>query len=216
MNLQTAQFILSGERIRTYEQIAQGGKDPINLYLLNMQISASFHLPLHMCEIALRNTVDRVLSTVFVADWHTSSQFLRMIDSYHRVKLVEITSKYTNPSKGKVIAELTLGFWVNLLSPKYAHLWVNHFYTCFANYKTLNPLSTNPVNALNALHGQLKIINKLRNRIAHYEPILNSNLAAEYVRILNVIHYIDNDCAKWVDAKQRTKYYIKRLNDYNK
>jgi hypothetical protein len=212
MKIDDAKLVLSAERMSMYEQIAQG-QDPMTLYLRNIQISASFHFPLHVCEVALRNAIEQVLSAVFSPAWHTNQQFLRILDNYHRTKLSDLTSKHQPTRKGKIISELTLGFWVNLLSPKYAHIWTNHFYTCFANYKILNPLSNKPSNALNALHNQLKIVNKLRNRIAHYEPILSYNLDAEYNRILNVIYYLSIACAKWVNGKQRTTYYIKRLGD---
>jgi hypothetical protein len=220
MEIQKAKLVLSCERMSTYEKIAQQySKDPMKLYLLNVQVSASFHFTLHMCEVMLRNAIDRTISTMFTSNWHTNPQFHRIIDKYHRNKLFDSIKKNANRKTGNatkcgVIADLTLGFWVNLLSPKYTNLWTNRFYKCFINYKELHPLSNNPVNALSALYNQLKKLNKFRNRIAHYEPIINNNLLTEYMRILNIIKCIDTDCAKWVQAKQRTIYYIKRINDY--
>jgi hypothetical protein len=219
MDIHKARALFSTERFNTYEKIAQQyGKDPVELYLLNAQVSASFHFPLHICEIMLRNSIDYAISAVLTNDWHTNLRFQHMLDQYYRGKLIDSINKNANSKgytpKGKVIAELTLGFWVNLLSNKYAHIWTHNFYSCFINYKVSHPLSTNPVNALNALHNQLKTLNNFRNRIAHYEPIVNNNLLAEYARILNIIEYIDTNCAKWVQAKQQAECHIKCINDY--
>jgi hypothetical protein len=219
MDMEKAKFVLSNERMSMYERIAQRRySDPLYLYRLNAEISASFHFPLEICEITLRNAVDRLLSATFTDDWHVNPQFQRIIGEYHRGKLLDSVKKNTDKTgvvlKSKVIADLSLGFWVKLLSPNYASIWKDLFYDCFANYKALNPSSVKPENALNALYNQLSKIKDFRNRIAHYEPIIHNNLQAEYNRILNVIHYIDADCACWVQENQQTTTCIKRLNEY--
>ncbi|MDR2883842.1 MAG: hypothetical protein LBV09_01895 [Deferribacteraceae bacterium] len=212
MDICSARFLMSNGRMRTYEIIAYNTqKDPVDLYLLNTEASASFHFPLNICEVLLRNVIDRILSAKFTENWHTNPQFHRMIDKYHRDKLSSSIDKYAN--KGDVITNLSLSFWVNLLSPKYANIWKNCFYSSFLEYKAVNPRSNNPENALNAVYNQLKRINKLRNRIAHYEPIINKNIAVEYKQMLNVISYINADCAEWVQAKQQTEHYIKCIAD---
>jgi hypothetical protein len=208
MDINKAKQLFSNERIAAYEKIAKKyHKDPLELYLLNTQASGAFHFPLHICEVALRNTIDSALSSIFTHDWHINLLFQRMIDGYQRDKLLTSIDKNKRNGvvpKGKIIAELTLGFWINLLSPKYAQsIWSQHFYGCFANYQALNPRSTNPANAQNALYAQLKALNKFRNRIAHYEPIIKGNLQAEYQRIITIISYIDIVFAKWVQANQQ-------------
>lgn len=46
-------------------------------------------------------------------------------------------------------------------------------------------------------------LRRLRNRIAHHEPILNRNIAADYASILDLIRYISPTTAQWVDCQSQ-------------
>jgi len=68
---------------------------------------------------------------------------------------------------GKVIAELTFGFWVDLLqSQNHRSLWVD---------RKLNKASPFAKRKRRQIHGRLREIQLLRNRIFHHEGIITSS-----------------------------------------
>jgi hypothetical protein len=70
----------------------------------------------------------------------------------------------TGAPVGKVIAELTFGFWPNLISKHFHPLWSASLHKAF-------PYAHVP---RRDVHFRLEVIRRLRNRIAHHEPILTS------------------------------------------
>jgi hypothetical protein len=70
---------------------------------------------------------------------------------------------------GKVVAELTFGFWVELLkSSNHIPLWMaRNLRSAFPNAPGLNR---------RMIYSRLKAIQLLRNRISHHEPFLIMNL----------------------------------------
>ena len=83
----------------------------------------------------------------------------------------------------RVVANLSLGFWVGLFGPKYeTSLWRNHLRWIFDRAPT--PLRRR------AVHERLDRIRMLRNRVAHYEPVLHLPLAQEFRAILELIAWL--------------------------
>ena len=71
---------------------------------------------------------------------------------------------------GRVVAELSLGFWVALFARGYEEsLWRTALYRCF-----------DPTPARRQLHKQLNRLRRFRNRVAHHEPILSRDLQTDY------------------------------------
>jgi hypothetical protein len=62
-----------------------------------------------------------------------------------------------NPDRGKIIVNLSLGFWVNLFLKDYTH---NHLKNVFRNIK------------VDESSRILKFINNVRNELAHHEPVI--------------------------------------------
>ncbi|WP_221622399.1 MULTISPECIES: hypothetical protein [unclassified Burkholderia] len=52
------------------------------------------------------------------------------------------------------------------------------------------------------IYGQLEDIRKLRNRIAHHEPIFTRNLLQDYSTIMSLVHHRCNLTAMWVSQSQ--------------
>ena len=72
------------------------------------------------------------------------------------------------PPSGKVIAELTFGFWLQLTDSKLEHtLWVPCLHRAFAPRKPPKRATFNQ---------QLEKLRQLRNRGAHHEPIFQQDL----------------------------------------
>src|SRR5205807_3002955 len=102
-------------------------------------------------------------------------------------------------TSGRVVAELTLGFWVQLTAKKYEKaLWVKCLYRAF-------PIKLNR----KALFQRMDSIKRLRNRIAHHEPIFSRNLKQDYVEIIDAIKWICPTTSEWVE---RTNCFEERFN----
>lgn len=73
----------------------------------------------------------------------------------------------TRPGEGRVIAELTLGFWKYLLIGRYEHsLWSPAIRASFPDLAHLSASQSR-----REVHRRIDELNFLRNRIAHHEPI---------------------------------------------
>lgn len=54
-----------------------------------------------------------------------------------------------------------------------------------------------------SLHGDLERLRKLRNRIAHHEPVFDRNLAIDHQIICSLIGYIEPEAKIWVMNNSR-------------
>lgn len=183
---------LSASRLSTYLAGAKGNKeDALKLYLWNSEISSAFYPALQGLEIALRNAMHILLSSHFSGE-----------DWYDRVSLDRKDQDRVQEAKGRVyqihgvinpphvIAELSFGFWVSLMSRKYQPLWQQALWQ-FIPIRRLARVAT---------HAIFDDIKNLRNRIFHYEPIFNYDLADQYEKILDALDRINPIKANWIRA----------------
>jgi hypothetical protein len=95
---------------------------------------------------------------------------------------------------GKVVAQLSFGFW-RYLSDR-AHektLWTPFLYRAFV-HGTSRAVIDNRIARLHAF----------RNRIAHHEPLLQTDLAGRWSDILAVAAATSPDLAKYLDSSTAT------------
>ena len=101
------------------------------------------------------------------------------------------------PTAGKVVAELKFAFWQNLfVRGQQARIWDTHFATAFPGYDKTLTLAQ----ARARMFDNIEKIRKLRNRVAHHEPIFARNLAEDRDRIRQVIEWRRPGTAHWVDS----------------
>ena len=164
---------LSINRLSTYRNAILNflGQDSvefaIELYEWNAKLSASFILPLHIYEVTLRNAISEAIEMRYGADWPINPAFLNSISWNQKKDLAAAASNYT--TVGKVLPELKLVWFENMLKNNYnQRIWVPYI-------KTVFPHSAGPDEDTirDALKNDCFFIRKLRNRIAHHEPIFN-------------------------------------------
>lgn len=181
--------ILSQDRFATYKGWA-GGDDTlaVQLYSYNVQLSSALYSPLHMLEITLRNITDKRMISAYGVDWLDNTRILTQFQlsdvANARGKL---TRKRKTVSHGQLVAELSFGFWCSLFGKGSHHLW-----------GTLRPMFQAKGLHRSHIAQQLNDVRDLRNRVAHYEPILSLPLAQRYAEITTLTGWLSPTAAAWV------------------
>jgi hypothetical protein len=171
---------LSPERFAPY--LAATGGDAaaaMALYRWNVEVSGAFYTPLECLEVTLRNAVHRHLAQRFDRpDWWVSAPLngrSRRIVAATRAKLA---TRGRPPTDGDMVAGLSLGFWVALVSGAYHRtLWERGLHRAFPFYR----------GPRRRLHDDLQTMLLFRNRIMHYEPIHHRHLEADHGTLLRIV-----------------------------
>jgi hypothetical protein len=175
--------MISEERLLSYIKMSGGDlHKAILIYEWNTTLSETLYRPMQYLEIALRNSVHDILSAAYSRkDWYNSIDGLL---KYHHLnmlgdEIVKVKKRNTDVTPGRVVAELSLGFWTGLLNKTYdAKLWIPHLHKAFPHVRV----------SRKKCQAYLKRIRGLRNRVAHHEPILSRDLEADYHLILKLLH----------------------------
>lgn len=94
-----------------------------------------------------------------------------------------------------MVAELNFGFWSSLFGPKSNHLWA-----------ALRPVFQTQVLKRGIMAQKLRDLRRLRNRIAHYEPILAQPIATYHQDILDITAWLSVDASAWITAHSAVNY----------
>ena len=183
--------IISQKRLRRYVAACGGDtRKAMTLYRYNVELAQSVFAIIGFFEVALRNAIDRQLTSSFGNEWLKDSIMpsgIFNIPNAHKTCEI-ITNAYHRLhrdgmySHTKLLAEMEFGVWKYMFSP----------------------VQYNPSYVFN----ELDKINTLRNRIAHHEPICfptqrdeiyTDYILNEYQKILTLID--------WMGIKSRDFLY---------
>ena len=212
-------FLVSLERTITKERLKRylgaTAKDlprALRLYEYNVQLSEALYGLLHGLEVAVRNAANHALAASYgTPTWYDHSP----LSQHWKQQLADAKNAVGATTPGKVIAELTFGFWVELLSRHHHNdLWVRRrLFKAFPNTSLHRK----------KIHERLKTIQRLRNRISHHEPVLTSSnrLYAGYdlltlAELLECVEWVCSDTASWMKARFRYVDAGQILSDVNK
>lgn len=182
---------MSSTRFATYLDAAKSEAAALQLYTWNTAVASAFYGPLQTLEVTLRNAVHDAMSVSYGARWFDDSRLLRPAE----VRMVGDATQHLHvlgkpPTPGRVVAELSYGFWVALFANGYdTTLWRTDLHTLF----------TPRVKNRRGLHDALDRLRTLRNRIAHHEPIFQRRLADDHRRIRNVVGFLSLPTLAWLD-----------------
>ncbi|MDX6743047.1 hypothetical protein [Actinocorallia sp. A-T 12471] len=200
---------LSAPRFAPYLRHTAGDADRAGrLYWWNIEAAGAFYGPLHCLEVALRNALHDCLAAHFGrADWWEAAPLKR--PNRHQVRAAE--AKARTKTRGRwtaddVVAELSFGFWVSLLSRGYdRHLWRPALdrQRAFPQYR----------GSRGDLHDGLLSLVYLRNRIMHHEPVHARDLAADHVKICRMLGFLSVDLADRVVALARVTAVLSRKEE---
>lgn len=188
----------SPERLAPYYALAGGDKElGLKLYAWNSALSQALYTPLQGLEVTLRNALGSQLLTAHGPQWFDLNPgpalHYPLPDQLLKAR-TELGKKGLTANHGRIVAELNWGFWTGILARRYEPLWRSHFRTVF---HAPGPLTRDKIFL------PLDDLRRLRNRIAHHEPIMNRNIAADYASILSLIDLISPTTAQWVDDQSQ-------------
>jgi hypothetical protein len=194
---------LSEIRLEPYLAAVGGDLErALTLYVWNARMAGALFEEIHYAEVFLRNALVAQLEAIAAAnpntgDWYEAG-FLDEASFAEISRAKEkLSRRHTSPTEGRIIAELPLGFWHNLLASHEQRLWERGLYRAFVNL----PLSDS--NEHLEVAQRLHELGELRNRIAHHEPILRRDHAADHCLILTLLGWISDDAAAWVEENGR-------------
>lgn len=190
---------LSRERLTKYlAQVGGETNGALHLYAKNTRISEAFYTPLQGLEVCIRNAIDGQMGNKFGQNWYEPG----VANLNHPLtEMVEKAKQALRADKkpierGRIVAELNLGFWVAILGPKYeTGIWRPALRHAFPHRPRGHERKQ--------IHKALNAIRRLRNRVAHHEPILDRDLEEDYKLIIALISWVCPHTADWVDNLSR-------------
>lgn len=160
---------VSSERLAPYLRQAHGDlHKTLCLYLWNIALCESLYPLLNLTETTLRNKLDAHIAELFgQRDWFD----LGWLDARDALKINEARRKIAGSNRlatpGRMVAELTFGFWTSLLDVRYERtktLWPHLAPQVFA-------YAPRKLRTRKAQSRFASAIRDLRNRVFHHEPI---------------------------------------------
>ena len=207
----SAQLLISLERTITRERLgryltatSQNLANAVLLYEMNVALSEVLYGLLHGFEVTARNAMHDALAAGYTRpDWYD----LAPLPPYWQQEIVKAKTRLQRirrgtPPPGKVVAELTFGFWVDLLSnANHNTLWMG---------MKLRAAFRNAVIPRPAIHRRLKDIQRLRNRISHHERILTTRQKLytghgflTLPELVEPVGWISTDTETWLKTRFR-------------
>jgi len=194
--------LIGPERLAKYKAAAKGDRAlAFELYRWNVQISAALFESMHYFEIGFRNTAHEAMqSKKELVDpggppWFDNPHFPLQGQGPRVVNLARrraSTDTETYDDEGRIIAELTFGFWSSLLSEGYNRLiWRGGLAAAY------------PLAKRKTLHAEVSHLVRLRNRVAHHEPIHTCDLHRAYQRLITTSEYVSPRLGWWIDSTSR-------------
>jgi hypothetical protein len=192
---------LSAPRLTTYLRATGGDLDrAVELYLWNAAVAGALWEVLGHVEVVLRNVLHDALTARHqrlgrAGQWYDPA---RELAQHARDDITRARQRLERAGApllpGKIVAELSFGFWRFLLARRYtAALW-----------PALRPAFRYlPGSDRRLLEAPVARLHVLRNRVAHHEPLLAEPLPDRYTDLLHVVGYVHPQLREWLDAHNR-------------
>lgn len=185
---------LSPARFARYAQWADGNVDLAErLYTYNVHLSERFYPVLHGLEITLRNRSADALEAAFGPAWLDHSV---VCDNPYLISCVTDARKnlrktHKPDTRDNIVAELNFGFWAGLYSANQLR------------WGALRPIFSIPAIQRKHVASRLNDIRRLRNRIAHHEPILAMPLSSLNGQMVELTKALSLATFRWVSDSSR-------------
>ena len=173
-------------------------------YQSNIELAESFYPCVSILEVALRNAISRELETMTGReDWYTifpSTPGLNNLNRYITQASKQIIGRHETVSPSKIVAELTLGFWVSLFNAEYERILWKPLRRAFP-YLPKNLRQRKYVSA------PLNSFRAFRNRVFHNESICWSmkRISEIHNQLYTIMGWINKDLPDWASSIDRVE-----------
>lgn len=197
--LQSIEHLLSAPRLARYRQGASDDLSVLAIYCWNVQLSEALVPCLNFVETSLRNSLDIYLADRFNrSDWYDAPGFLLWSQARARDTAIQkINDEGKTVTPGRVVAAVTFGFWVDILSGGYSQashpdgIW-DHRGIELA--KVFPNASAQDLASRKKIDRRFRAMRNLRNRIFHYECIFDDpGLPLLHAAVVESIGWIHTD-----------------------
>ena len=203
--------VFSNKRMERYFRLYEDEKRAIDHYRSNIELAESFYPCLSVFEVTLRNALSRELETMAGReDWYSifpTTPGLVNLNRYITQAQKQIINRKENVTPAKVIAELTLGFWVSLLNSEYERLLWKHLRRAF-------PYMPKHLRQRKNVSAPLNSFRAFRNRVFHHESICwNLHRVSEiHDSLFLMLEWMNKDLPLWLKTIDRFEDTKKRIS----
>jgi hypothetical protein len=190
------------DRIDRYLPAAGGGQhDAFRLYLWNCALCEAFYLPLHVAEVACRNTIHKRLLARLGEHWYDNTTFRRILSDrqhYHLEDAIadERAQHGVLMTSHHLVSALMFGFWEHLLTKRFERLlWSRGMTDAF-------PHLPNALGRQDVLD-RVEAIRRWRNRIAHHRAIFDKGPTAKGQEVTQFVWWISEDLVDWLSRASK-------------
>jgi hypothetical protein len=197
--------VFSADRLSTYRLPADTDGVVLARYLWNTLLGEALYPLLQALEVALRNSMHTAITRAYGRDdWYDRTPTILRPIEQQKVTEVKRSLLAQAPRKGvpgvamltpgRIVAELTFGFWTGLFSAAYeSHVPTNPL--LWPRLVTpIFPYAPRSLRTRRKLAGRLNDLRHLRNRVFHHEPLWNNRqLLQRHQELLDVLHWINPD-----------------------
>ncbi len=201
---------ISADRLSAYEKVIdattitgfRADMNPINViarYLWNEALCESLYPALQTFEVCLRNAIYESLAEYYTPEWLTTTSFLRSFER-DRIRKAEddLLHQGMSVTPGKLVAELTLGFWTGLFVHEY-----DRTVALPVIGRRLRGFPSR-IRTRRDLYARFDGVRQLRNRVFHYEPILNrQDLLQRHKDLIDDIGFISPEMRNLILLQDR-------------
>lgn len=221
------QNIVSSQRLQRYLDACDG--DPVKtleLYRANVRVSLEMFAVVGAFEIALRNAIDRIMTSTYGANWLRDAvlpgglfDVPQCCDHARIIRFAydKLCDKHIY-THGHLLDKMEFGIWKYMFSGPQYRASGRILLQIFPN----KPTSTRLVQYNNTtIFNELDHINSLRNRIAHHEPICfptgksvitDNYIQWIYTKIVTLFNWMGIDSTNYLANVSQLTLSIDRLS----
>ena len=166
--------LLSSKRIEKYQKKSNKW---INLYMSEVLHSKELYVYLHFLEVFLRNKINKEFTYIYGDKWYIPKNRSDLKFNYKEVvKLQSLIKQLKDQNKeintNNITSNLNFGFWTNLFHKSYNfHIWQQN-----NSIAKVFPYLKSHDRNINQIHKEINIVRKLRNRVFHFENLIDIDL----------------------------------------
>jgi hypothetical protein len=205
---------LTPERLTKYfQRMGPNNQAALALYCWNHEVGAAFNVTLQQFEICLRNSISKALRDKFGERWFENLKFqgisaeIRSIVGKTSEKAKENKRGFP-PSTHDFIAATSMGLWREVCRPAHAGFWAKRLRLAFPHA----PVERDVRKTLEAIHNRVHRLVRLRNRIAHHEPLIGSRvepigemLVQRHADMTELLAWMDPNFLTWLGERDRLR-----------